>query len=100
MSGQAHITVETTLSSYLNDHPAGSRAGIELVDTTSRLMQLETLSLGIEGKRMLWKALQQVTQASSGAAGVDFDHLIARAEAQRAEIEPFRLEAAGEGLAA
>jgi len=168
MSSQASTAADqSTLSSYLNDHLAGSRAAVELVESiqgehegtplgdlmgrlgtdiqtdrdtlqgimtrlgvepssvkqaagwmlerlsrlrfseratgsaaTSLLMQLETLSLGIEGKRLLWKALQHLTQAGPGSSGVDFDLLIARAESQRQQIEPFRLEAAAAGLSA
>ncbi len=170
MSSQTEAPAQSTLSTYLNDHLAGSKAGIQMVEkmradnagsplgefmdrlatdiesdrdtleglmirlglepsalkqaagwtlerlsrvrvaktvtgsaATSRLMQLEALSLGIEGKRLLWKTLQRVTEPGSGVAGsasvgVDFDTLIARAESQREQIEPFRLEAAGVGL--
>ncbi|HVF13308.1 MAG TPA: hypothetical protein VM942_01845 [Acidimicrobiales bacterium] len=169
MSGHAETKAPTTLSSYLGDHLAGSKAGIELVENiqsenegtplgavmrqlateiesdsetlesimarlgiepsrvkqavgwmgerlsrlrlsetvtrsahTTRLMQLETLSLGIEGKRLLWKVLQQVPQAGPGGGGIDvdfdFDRLVTQAESQRQQIEPFRLEAAAAGL--
>lgn len=158
-------TTQSTLASYLNDHLAGSKAAIELVESvkgenegtplgellsqlatdiesdrttlekimanlgiepspvkqaagwmlerlsrlrfderithsaaTSRLMQLETLSIGIEGKVLLWKALGQVKE--NELDGVDFQALIARGESQRQEIEPFRLAAAAEGLEA
>ena len=64
----------------------------------TRLMQLETLSLGIEGKLMLWKALQQVGETAF--EGVDFAGLVSRAEAQRKDLEQFRLEAAAAGLEA
>ena len=64
----------------------------------TRLMQLETLSLGIEGKVMLWKALQQVGETAF--EGVDFAGLVSRAEAQRKDMEQFRLEAAAAGLEA
>jgi len=163
MSTQTSSTSQTTLSSYLNDHLAGSKAAIEMVESirsenegtplgellgrlatdieddratlekilagfgiepspvkqaagwmlerlsrlrfdervthsaaTTRLMQLETLSIGIEGKMLLWKALAQVKE--NELDGVDFTSLIARAESQRQEIEPFRLAAATEGL--
>lgn len=69
-------------------------------EAASRLLQLETLSLGIEGKRLLWKALQELAGAEPRLKGVDFAHLVARAKSQRKAIEPFRLEAAVEGLAA
>ncbi len=163
MSTQTTTTLQSTLSAYVNDHLAGSKAAIELVGSiraenegsplgelmgrlatdieddrntldqiasdlgieaspvkqaagwmierlsrlrfdervtrsaaTTRLMQLETLSIGIEGKVLLWKALAQLKE--SGLDGVDFRSLIARGERQRTEIEPFRLAAAAEGL--
>jgi hypothetical protein len=53
----------------------------------SRLVELEGLATGIEGKKSLWLALQ--------AAGVaDLDTLIARANEQRERLEPHRLDAA------
>jgi hypothetical protein len=53
----------------------------------SRLVELEGLATGIEGKKSLWLALQ--------AAGVaDLDTLVARANEQRERLEPHRLDAA------
>jgi hypothetical protein len=163
MSSRTQTVTATSLAAYLNDHLAGSTAGIELVTrlgaenegtplgetlarlateidadrstlqdlmarldirpqlskragawviekisrvrfvpsltgnaATSRLMQLETLSLGIEGKRLLWKALTQLSDPR--LAPFDLDRLQGRAEAQRDLLEPFRLEAAAAGL--
>ncbi len=166
MSTQTSTTTpQSTLSAYLNDHLAGSKAAVELVESIrsenegtplgellarlgteietdrgtleclmlglgieistvkqaagwmlerlsrlrfdervthsaaiTRLMQLETLALGVEGKVMLWKALQQVGETAF--EGVDFAGLVSRAEAQRKDIEQFRLEAAAAGLEA
>jgi len=58
----------------------------------SRLVELEFLSLGIEGKRLLWVTLGAV-------AGDRLDperlmDLIDRAQQQRADLEPFRAQAA------
>jgi hypothetical protein len=58
----------------------------------SRLFELEALCIGIAGKTAGWLALQAT--AHSALADVDFDRLIARAEAQRALLEPYRLKAA------
>ena len=58
----------------------------------SRLFELEALCIGIAGKTAGWLALQAT--AHSALADVDFDRLIARAEAQRARLEPYRLKAA------
>ena len=58
------------------------------------LQMLETLALGILGKRALWQALAAVVPANSRLHSVDFDHLAARAQAQHSQVEERRLEAA------
>ncbi len=58
----------------------------------SRVVELEGLSAGIEGKRLLWATLEQL--ADPRLAGFDFGQLTERAARQRAELEPFRLAAA------
>lgn len=76
----------------------GDRAAVLLKargdDAHSRLSLLDALSIGIEGKAMLWRALQ----------GIGSDHLDEqrlanleqRALRQRSELEPFRVAAARE----
>jgi hypothetical protein len=59
----------------------------------SRLIELEGLSLGIEGKRLLWVSLG--TLADPRLAAFDFAALAERAARQRAELEPLRRAAAG-----
>ncbi|MEP6811697.1 MAG: hypothetical protein ABI990_01775 [Actinomycetota bacterium] len=63
----------------------------------SRLIELETLSLGIRGKRALWLSLR--TAPRSELADVDLEGLIASANAQYDQIEDLRVRAAGETLA-
>lgn len=75
----------------LSEHVTRS-AGVTL------LMELETLSLGIEGKLSLWRALGQVTDSHPALAGADLPALADRAVRQRAGVEPFRLEAAARAL--
>ena len=59
----------------------------------TRLEEIEVLSLGIEGKRLLWRALAEV--GSDGRlAAFDFPALARRASAQRDRLEPFRLQLA------
>jgi hypothetical protein len=60
----------------------------------SRLEELEFLSLGVEGKLLLWRCLESVASSEERLAGFDFATLIKRAEVQREELERFRLEAA------
>ena len=58
----------------------------------SRLVELEGLSLGVEGKRGLWKVLGDLDE--SRLATFDFAALGARAESQRDRIEGLRRDAA------
>ena len=55
---------------------------------------LEALSLGVEGKRSLWRALSRIPHGWTAIASLDLDGLIKRAEAQRDVVETFRLSAA------
>jgi hypothetical protein len=64
----------------------------------SRVIELEGLSLGIEGKRCLWQALQVANEPR--LAEFDFDALIERAERQRSGVEEHRLGAAQTALGA
>ena len=59
---------------------------------------LEALSLGILGKRALWRALATIDDARIG--GEDLRELTARAEAQYGQVEEQRLKAAPAALAA
>ncbi len=64
----------------------------------SRFVELEFLAMGIEGKKLLWKTLRDLAGLASRLPDVDFDHLIERAERQRADLEPFRVRAGTEAL--
>jgi uncharacterized coiled-coil protein SlyX len=59
----------------------------------SRLVELESLSLGIEGKRRLWVALQQVAERY-GLSGERLNELEQRAARQREGVERHREEMA------
>jgi hypothetical protein len=63
----------------------------------SRLVELEGLRLGVEGKACLWRMLREL--ADPRLAQFDFDALLARAERQRDELELHRLEAGRLALA-
>jgi len=84
--------LETLSRLRLNERVTGSAH-------VTRLMELETLSLGIEGKLSLWRSLGQVTGSRPELAGFDLPGLETRAVDQRAGLEPFRLEAAGQAFA-
>jgi hypothetical protein len=60
----------------------------------SRLVELEWLSLGVEGKLSMWRNLIQVRDKYPPLAGANLEELIRRAETQRADLERVRLEAA------
>lgn len=64
----------------------------------SRLIELEGLCIGVEGKTSLWRSLKQVAGHHPSLAVADLDRLIAQAEAQREKLEEFRLGAAAIAL--
>jgi len=66
-------------------------------DALNAFITLETLSIGVEGKRCMWKALSCVDDPT--LEGFDMDALIARAESQRERIEEQRLAIAPQALA-
>ena len=64
----------------------------------TRLEEFEVLSLGIEGKRLLWRALAEVRKAEPRLTTFDFAALEGRAQDQRDRLERFRLRFASEAL--
>ncbi|WP_434443558.1 hypothetical protein [Lentzea sp. E54] len=66
----------------------------------SRFLELEILTMGIDGKKQLWETLRDLAGLAARLPDVDFDELIERAERQRAELEPFRMRAGTKALAA
>jgi hypothetical protein len=63
-----------------------------------RLEEIEVLSLGIEGKRLLWRALGALAKTDGRLGEFEFATLEARAQAQRDRLETFRLESATDAL--
>jgi hypothetical protein len=84
--------LETLSRLRLNERITGS-------PNVTRLLELESLSLGIEGKVQLWRSLSEVADARPELAAFDLATLATRAVSQRAGVEPFRLEAAAAALA-
>lgn len=66
----------------------------------SRLVELEGLCLGVEGKLSMWRSLKRVSHHHPEVPATELDRLIERAEKQRARLEGFRREAAEIALAA
>lgn len=58
------------------------------------LEALEALGLGIQGKRMLWRALEAVKGSVPSLGGIDLQQLQQRAERQFRQVEELRLRAA------
>lgn len=64
-----------------------------------RLMEaMEAVSVGIEGKRLLWSALAAAASRNAALQGPDYAQLQARAQDQRARVEARRLDAAQNAL--
>jgi hypothetical protein len=59
----------------------------------SRFSELEFLIMGIEGKKQLWSTLRDLAALSARLPDIDFAALTARAETQRATLEPHREQA-------
>jgi hypothetical protein len=64
----------------------------------SRFVELDFLAIGIDGKKLLWSNLRDLADVAGRLPDVDFEHLIQRAEWQRAELEPFRTTAGRQAL--
>jgi hypothetical protein len=62
----------------------------------SRLIELEGLALGVEGKRSLWQVLSEL--AEPRLAEFDFEQLIERARSQRDQLQQRRLAASLEAF--
>lgn len=59
-----------------------------------RLLALETLALGLEGRRALWMALAAAAEQSPSLQGLDYQLLLGRADNQRQRVEKLRIESA------
>ena len=67
-------------------------------DELNAFVTLETLSIGVEGKVCMWKALGTVASDYPAFAGYDVDELLARATSQREKIEEQRQKLAPRAL--
>ncbi|MEO5719323.1 MAG: hypothetical protein ABIR29_12255 [Chthoniobacterales bacterium] len=66
----------------------GETSGIRLIQA------LETLTIGITGKLLLWRTLKAAQQIASLLPQIDFDQLTLSAQEQIEEVEAERLDAA------
>jgi hypothetical protein len=65
----------------------------------SRVVELETLLLGVRGKQALWQALDNVSSGEPRLAAAGLPALIARADRQIEGLDEHRLRAAREAFA-
>lgn len=87
----AWVVEKATQLKLLYDDPAAG--GLRLLES------FEALSLGVEGKRLLWRSLRAASAHRPELVGPDYDGLIALAEDQRGRLETHRLAAAEQALA-
>ena len=64
----------------------------------SSVIELESLLLGIEGKRACWRVLRRQAQVDQRLDPAQLDDLTARAEQQLETVEGLRIEAAAEAF--
>ena len=60
----------------------------------ARVAELETLAIGIAGKKAMWRALAEVAPREARLAQHDLSALVERAEDQLSRVEALRLDAA------
>jgi hypothetical protein len=66
----------------------------------SRVVEIEGLLLGVEGKRALWRALERSLPGDPRVAEFDWNALAERAEGQDLRLEELRLRAVAEAFRA
>ena len=60
----------------------------------ARVVELESLAIGIAGKRAMWQALDDVASSEDRIGRHDFSRLAERADDQLSRVEALRLNAA------
>jgi len=87
-------SVVKELTAWLGEKVSRTKLRHEAGDGLGLFESLEFLSLGITGKVKLWRALEVATTSNPRLRGLDFHQLAARAEAQHAQVERWRLNVA------
>ena len=64
----------------------------------SRVIELETMLLGVEGKASGWRTLREIAKAEPRLSTAELDTLIARAREQADTLEKLRVRAVSEAL--
>jgi hypothetical protein len=112
----ADFNTLTSLIDQMNAHASGAKEafaklGAEVSETKfsgesvddpefGTFLTLETLSIGVEGKLCMWKALKVIEDEHRELGSLDIDTLIERAQSQRDRIEGKRLDVASRALSA
>ncbi len=65
----------------------------------SRVLEVETLIMGVTGKLRLWQSLQESMASDPRLAGIDLDTLVRRAHEQLAGLDDHHREAAARAFA-
>ena len=86
----AWLTEKFTQLKLRVDDPA--TGALRLLEST------EAISVGVEGKRLLWLALSTASETHPELRGPDYANLIQRAQSQRDRLEAARLQAATTAL--
>jgi hypothetical protein len=68
-----------------------SRAKLNLGECFGIFESVELLSLGVLGKKALWKTLRELREVNSIMSGLDVETLVQRAERQHERLEQLRL---------
>jgi hypothetical protein len=78
-------------AAWITEKASRLKLGHDEAKGIATFQALETLALGILGKRALWRALALLAETDERLRDLDFHELIARAEAQHAKVEENRL---------
>ncbi|MBJ7601318.1 MAG: hypothetical protein DLM67_15785 [Candidatus Nephthysia bennettiae] len=91
---QAGAWVMEKLTRLKLENPITGNQGV------AKLLALETLSMGIEGKLRLWQSLKEVASDDACFSETELDSLVQRAEQQLEALETHRLAAAARAFRA
>lgn len=64
----------------------------------ARVVDLESLAIGIAGKKAMWRALEDMASWEEGLAHHDLPALVERADDQLSRVEALRLDAVGKAF--
>lgn len=79
------------IGSWIGAKASQAKVGRSNADGFGNFEAVEFLTLGVVGKKQLWRALRVLQPSMPGLESRDFDHLILRADAQYEALETHRL---------